>query len=68
MNRREFITVVGAAAAWPLAARAQQDERVRHLAVLMGGTQSSGEQTYVDTLFERLGELGWQNGRNLRTD
>ena len=72
MRRREFILLLGGSAASPmlssLALRAQQGEQVRRLAVLMGGAQNSGEQTYVDTLFVRLGELGWKNGRNLRTD
>ena len=69
MRRREFIALAGgAAAAWPLAVRAQQGERVRRVAVLMGGAKSALTQTYVTAFLARLEELGWKSGRNLRTD
>jgi putative ABC transport system substrate-binding protein len=64
MNRRELIILLGgAAAAWPLAARAQQDGRVRRLAVL-----ALRESPEVRAVLQPLGELGWIEGRNLRLD
>ena len=68
MNRREFITLIGVAAAtWPLAARAQQPER--RIGVLMGLVESDPEaQSLISTTRQRLGELGWSEGRNIRID
>jgi putative tryptophan/tyrosine transport system substrate-binding protein len=65
MKRREFITLLGgAAAAWPLAARAQQRERVRRIAWL--GAGRAGEPSpYLDSLRAGLREWGWSEGRNL---
>ena len=69
-NRREFITLLGgAAAAWPLAARAQQPERMRRLAVLMAHAESDRQaQAFVAAFREELQKLGWAEGRNLRID
>ena len=68
MKRRTFITLLGSAAAWPLAARAQQSERVRRLGVLMGIENDAEGQTRVVALREGLRELGWVEGRNIRVD
>jgi putative ABC transport system substrate-binding protein len=69
VKRREFITLVGgAAAAWPLAARAQQ-ERVRRIGVLMNGTATETiPQSYLAAFVQGLHQLGWTEGRNLRID
>jgi putative tryptophan/tyrosine transport system substrate-binding protein len=70
MRRREFITLVGgAAAAWPLAARAQQDGRARRIGVLAGSTEdNSATRANLAALREDLAKLGWIEGRNLRID
>jgi ABC-type uncharacterized transport system substrate-binding protein len=70
MRRREFITLlVGATAAWPLAARAQQGERVRRVGVLMGYAESdAAAQAQVATLRQEMRKLGWEEGRNIRID
>src|SRR6201997_4197631 len=70
MKRREFISLLGgAAAAWPLAARAQQGERVRRIGVLMNLSEDDPEaQHLVATFREGLAQLGWTEGRNLRID
>jgi putative tryptophan/tyrosine transport system substrate-binding protein len=69
MNRREFITLLGGAAAWPLAARAQQPERVRRIGVLVASTADDPEaQARVAAFAEALSQLGWTDGRNLRID
>ena len=70
MKRREFITLIGGAAAtWPLAARAQQTERMRQLGVLMAHAESDPEgQANVAAFREGLQKLGWMEGRNLRID
>jgi putative ABC transport system substrate-binding protein len=68
MRRREFITLIGgAAAAWPLAARAQQPERVRRIGVLMGTADVEGRARIAAFLGE-LQKLGWIDGRNVRID
>jgi putative tryptophan/tyrosine transport system substrate-binding protein len=70
VKRREFITLLGgAAAAWPLAARAQQGERMRRIGVLMGYAESNVEgQAFVAAFREELLKLGWAEGRNLRSE
>jgi putative ABC transport system substrate-binding protein len=69
MKRREFITLVSGAAAWPLAARAQQPERVRRIGFLSVVAESDPEiQTSIRELTQRLQELGWTSGRNVRLD
>jgi putative tryptophan/tyrosine transport system substrate-binding protein len=66
MRRREFITLLGGAAAWPLAARAQQPDRVRRIGVLMAFAESDhGAQSWVAAFREELGKLGWMEGRNI---
>ena len=67
MKRREFITLIGgAAAAWPLAARAQQAERVRRIGVLLGGTATGRPE--LAAFVQALQQLGWTDGRNLKTE
>jgi putative ABC transport system substrate-binding protein len=70
VNRREFITLLGGAAvAWPLAARAQQSERVRRIGVLMPLTaDDADEQTLMPIFVQGVQQLGWTEGRNLRID
>ena len=68
-RRREFISLLGGAAAWPLAARAQQGERVRRIGVLMNTVADDPEGKARNAAFERgLQELGWTDGRNVRID
>ena len=69
-NRREFITLLGGAAvAWPLAARAQQPERVRRIGVLMNLAADDPEgQARLAAFGQGLSELGWTDGRNVRID
>src|SRR5690349_2614807 len=70
MKRREFITLLGgAAAAWPLVARAQQPERVRRIGVLMATAENDAESQHrLAALREGLQKLGWTEGRNLRSE
>jgi putative tryptophan/tyrosine transport system substrate-binding protein len=69
MRRREFITLIGSVAAWPLAARAQQPDRVRRIGVLMHVSESDADgQARLTTFVKRLKELGWAEGRNLHLD
>jgi putative ABC transport system substrate-binding protein len=70
VNRREFISLLGgAAAAWPLSARAQQGERVRRIGVLMALAADDPEGKARIKVFEQgLNELGWSVDRNLRID
>src|SRR5262249_24646194 len=69
MKRRKFITLLGgAAAAWPLAARAQQAERMRKVGLLMGRESGPDARASVKALRQRLGELGWSEDRNIRID
>ena len=70
MRRREFITLLGgAAAAWPLAARAQQAERVRRIGVLLPAAADDAEfQARVGAFLQGLALLGWTIGRNVRID
>ena len=69
MKRREFIGVLGGAAAWPLAARAQQPERMRRIAVL--GPRSAGDveaEARIAAFVKELQQLGWTQARNVRID
>ena len=70
MRRREFITLLGgAAAAWPLAARAQQSEKMRRIGVLMSLAESDLEdQTRLAAFVKGLQQLGGSDGRNVRID
>ena len=70
MRRREFITLLGgAAAAWPLAARAQQPERMRRIGVLLPAAADDAEfQARVGAFLQALALLGWTIGRNVRID
>ncbi len=69
MRRREFITLLGSAAAWPVATRAQQPERMRRIGVLVGASADRMDaQTRHATLLQGLQQLGWTEGRNLRID
>jgi putative ABC transport system substrate-binding protein len=69
MRRREFITLIGGAATWPLAARAQQDERMRRIGVLSALAEDDPESVTRRAAFEQaLKALGWTNGSNLRVD
>ena len=69
MKRREFITLVGGAAAWPLAARAQQADRVRRIGVLIAGDENDPVwKTYGSAFTQALAGLGWTDGRNVRID
>ena len=64
IRRREFITVLGGAAAWPFAVRAQQGQRLRRIAWL-GAGRVDEPSPYLDSLRAGLDELGWSEGRNL---
>ena len=68
MKRRAFITLVGGAAAWPLAARAQQPERMRRIIVLMGIANDAEAQARAVALRQGLQVLGWTVGRNIQLD
>jgi putative tryptophan/tyrosine transport system substrate-binding protein len=69
MKRREIITLLGGVAAWPLVARAQQGERVRRIGVLQNTAADDPEgQSRVAAFLQRLQELGWTDGRNMRID
>jgi putative tryptophan/tyrosine transport system substrate-binding protein len=69
MKRRSFIALVGGAAAWPFAARAQQREQVRRVGILLPATADDTIwQDRVGSFLQALGLLGWTIGRNVRID
>ena len=70
MKRREFITLLGGAAAvWPLAARAQQGERMRRIGIILPATADDARfQTFVGAFLQELQSSGWSIGRNVRID
>jgi putative ABC transport system substrate-binding protein len=69
LRRREFIAALGSATAWPLAAGAQQGDRVRRIGALAGGDENDPERTTRLSAFtQALAGLGWTDGRNVRMD
>ena len=69
MKRREFISLIGGAVAWPLAARGQQAERVRRIGVLLNSAADDpAAQSRLTAFLQGLQELGWTHGRNVRID
>jgi putative tryptophan/tyrosine transport system substrate-binding protein len=69
MRRREFITLFGGAAAWPLSANAQQPERMRRIGVLTGSASDDTDvQARIAAFLQGLAQLGWTDGQNLRID
>jgi hypothetical protein len=69
-GRRQFITLLGGAAAWPLPARAQQQpERMRRIGVLLPGAPDDAEaQSWVGAFLQGLAQSGWITGRNIRIE
>jgi putative ABC transport system substrate-binding protein len=69
IKRRDFITLLGGAAAWPLAAGAQQGDRVRRIGALMPWDENDPlAKTFVSSFTQALAGLGWTDGRNVRMD
>jgi ABC-type uncharacterized transport system substrate-binding protein len=69
MRRREFISLLGGTVvSWPLVARAQQPERMRHVSVLMAYAESDATRLWTKVFSESLQELGWIIGRNIQLD
>jgi putative ABC transport system substrate-binding protein len=69
MKRREFITLVGSAAAWPLAARAQQGGQPRRIGILLNAAVDDPKfKTWVVAFLQSLQQLGWADGRNVKID
>jgi putative ABC transport system substrate-binding protein len=69
LKRREFISLLGGAAAWPIAARAQQPDRMRLIGVLMAYAESdSTAQSWLAAFRAALAKLGWTEGSNLRIE
>src|SRR5215469_13963042 len=69
MRRRDFITLLGGAAAWPIAARAQQAGRKRRIGVLMAYAENDREyQSHLAAFREELQKLGWTGDRNVQFD
>src|SRR5262249_3238800 len=66
MKRRNFIALLSGAAAWPLAARAQQGEQMWHIGVVVGGTAT--DRSDLAAFQQVLPQLGWIDGRNVRID
>jgi putative tryptophan/tyrosine transport system substrate-binding protein len=69
MRRREFIVGLGSAATWPLAAQAQQSDRIRRIGVLMAGNENDPVyKPRASAITQALADLGWTDGRNVRMD
>jgi putative ABC transport system substrate-binding protein len=69
IRRRDFIALLGGAAAWPVAAHAQRGDRVRRIGVLTVGDENDPlRKTMVSTFTQALADLGWTDGRNVRMD
>ena len=69
IKRRDFITLLGGTAAWPIAARAQQHERLRRIGVVMAYAESDPNgQVQVAAFQQQLQKLGWMEGSNIQID
>ena len=68
MKRRTFIAGLGSTVAWPLAARAQQGDRVRRIGVLTGDANDPEYKLRYSAFTQALADLGWTEGRNVRMD
>src|SRR3974377_759755 len=69
MRRREFVTLLGGAVAWPLAARGPQPDRMRRVGVLMAFAKDNPEaQARITAFLQGLQKLGWTEGRNLQIE
>jgi putative ABC transport system substrate-binding protein len=69
VKRRAFIALLGGAAAWPLAARAQQGERMRRIGILLPATANDAEvQTWIGAFLQALAQSGWTIEHNVRID
>src|SRR6516225_1561767 len=69
IRRRQFITLLGGAAAWPVAGRGQQAERVRRISVLIAGDENDPAlKPRLSAFTQFLADLGWTDGRNVRMD
>jgi putative ABC transport system substrate-binding protein len=69
MRRRDFVAGLGSAAAWPLAARGQQGDRVRRIGVLMSFDENDPVwKPRLSEFTQALVDLGWTDGRNLRIE
>jgi putative ABC transport system substrate-binding protein len=69
IRRREFITFLGSAAAWPVLGQAQQGDRVRRIGVLMGLDENDPlAKSPISASTQALADLGWTDGRNMRMD
>ena len=68
MRRREFITLIGGAAVWPLTARAQQGERMRRIGVLTGTGDDEYSQARLAVFLQALQQLGWTDGHNVQVE
>jgi ABC-type uncharacterized transport system substrate-binding protein len=69
MRRREFITLVGGAAAWPLSGYAQQGEQLRRIGILLNAAADDPQfKTWVEAFLQSLKQLGWTDGRNMKID
>jgi putative ABC transport system substrate-binding protein len=68
MQRRQFITLLGGAATWPLAARAQQGDRMRRIGVLIGSEDNTDARALFAEFQQALEQMGWTYGRNIQID
>ena len=68
LRRREFLTALGATVGWPLAARAQQSQRMRRIGVLIGVADDAQGQARLSAFRDGMQALGWSDGHNVRLD
>jgi putative ABC transport system substrate-binding protein len=68
MRRRDFVTLIGGVASWPLAARGQQGERMRRVGMLMNTIPDSDQKASIEVFRQALQQLGWIEGRNVQID